>query len=300
MKNDSGSARAPRARSSCRPDARVARGSTKPVWNANVANGVDSSTSRSPVQWYSDTVTSSETITPDSRCSNDAFSAFFENAFSASALSAMDAFGTRGPLTTLRRRNSIGPRLSAASLSNRRGGDPSAPKLTPTSAPRQCTSAYGRNPSVASRGPFFFVGDARAEESVTRRRRAATFLREGASRRRRTTFATLIPSFETRVPNASIAATSHCAYRRCAAVASALPPERDDASNRRGFVGDAKYENPRRMADLADGGTKPPSIIRESPPSFEFLSRRSRPATHPGGAELTASSASAANSCSPA
>ena len=145
-----------------------------------------------------------------------------------------------------------------------------------------------------------FVGDARAEESVTRRRRAATFLREGASRRRRTTFATLIPSFETRVPNASIAATSHCAYRRCAAVASALPPERDDASNRRGLVGDAKYENPRRMADLADGGTKPPSIIRESPPSFEFLSRRSRPATHPGGAELTASSASAANSCSPA
>ena len=294
MKNDSEARERRAPRSSCRPDAR-ARGSTKPVWNANVANGVDSSTSRSPVQWYSDTVTSSETITPIRDVRTTPFRVLRKRLF-ASGASEMDAFGTRGPS-----RRSAGATRSGRDCRLRRSRTaarrPVRAEVTPTSA-RGSARARTAGTRPSRRAVRFFVGDARAEESVTRRRRAATFLREGASRRRRTTFATLIPSFETRVPNASIAATSHCAYRAARAW-PARSARRRRRVNRRGLVGDAKYENPRRMADLADGGTKPPSI-RESPPSFEFSSRRSRPATHPGGAELTASSASAANSCSPA
>ena len=112
-------------------ETRVAPGSRNPVWNANVANGLDSSANWSPVQWYSDTVTSSETIAP----------------------SAESSRGRSSDLaTTLRRRSSIraaGPSPSPPT-SNRRGGDPSAPKLTPTSAPPRCASAYGRNPPASA------------------------------------------------------------------------------------------------------------------------------------------------------
>jgi hypothetical protein len=150
---------------------------------------------------------------------------------------------------TPRIRNSIGP-AETWPLSNLRGGDPSAPKLTATSSPRQCASAYGRNPffSCVFSPPRYSAnaafGDANAWESVTRRRRAATFLRERSKRRRRGKNDASRSSRDD--PTASIAAISHCAYRRCAAVAIPLPSSLTSLS-RLGFVGDARYENPRLM-----------------------------------------------------
>ena len=153
MKSDSGSARiAARAIELPPGRARRARISTKPVWNANVANGVDSSTSRSlgpVVQRHGHVV----------RDDHAGFEMFERRLFDVLQNANVGALGDGRVRDARTPRDAPHPTRSGRDCRLRRSRTAAAAtrprRSSPPPARRGGGGAYGRNPPVRVRGPFF-------------------------------------------------------------------------------------------------------------------------------------------------